>query len=858
MARRGSKSSLKAATKIVFSGALLVCFCYVATSQTSANPVGDVIRNLDTSEDRSEEGDVEVNASRDSRAALPVIAKTNLNEEDASDNLEPIVDTEELKSRAGDAVKSILEEVRDEVENKKESKDSQAEAKDSEGEGAKGAHLDKDSRTGTDLKELEDTLVDPLGHGRTALGEEDFDGEGRKVDVQEDDAKVVITITKGGQAKLTPDKFPHQNGLIIVPENISTLPPNMPPKVKGTLTLKSDYNSVEAAINSIKDEIKSNGSGEGGLRASAIKTLEKVIDRSTGKIKDITFNSQKEFEYVINILQVVKQQINRERHSYMLDSNTIDRLEIWRSLLYQLREFKKVHGANRWKPEEKEAADKYVMAKDHKTLGFSSQEELARVKKLLERTGMKLESVANMHSVKPDRKFPPDSWFSTTTTTSKPKPSASTTLKPGGSTEKPSGSTAKPANIDYAKLTEISRELFKLKVELQSRNIKFDSVLTEDQHKAMDSVIDPKTGITANFAVKFKSQAEVDKLVKTLGEVAKVLERTKNAPPTTTTKKPQGGQTTRATTKKPLPTPKTFVELTEADKRTIDEVIKLREELIKRRISILGLMQEQNLAILKTINEKTNKPKPNVEFFDEAERKHVMNELNVAKKKLQNLLDKANKTTTTTKKPATTTTKSNIKKPLDLGQFGSKTLDNILRLREEFSKRKVDAPEMTSEQQKLMEQLIDTKTNKKKSFGFNSKKEVDEAVKILETYQFMLVKADKLSRTTAKPGAKTTQRPDCQCNYKELKETDKLLAVVVTNKGGFKGRRLNTLAINQIMGPMLDLLQHRQLESRKKIEISTNNSFVLPAGHYYFPRPVRVAGFQLPSGEIESSSPGPI
>lgn len=109
--------------------------------------------------------------------------------------------------------------------------------------------------------------------------------------------------------------------------------------------------------------------------------------------------------------------------------------------------------------------------------------------------------------------------------------------------------------------------------------------------------------------------------------------------------------------------------------------------------------------------------------------------------------------------------------------------------------------------------------------------------------------------TTAKPssgvatesGCKlATARPDCQCNYKEMKDTDKMLAVVVTKRGGFKGRRLGLKAIETILANKLTLAQEADLVARKTTEVSTNNTYVLPAGHYYFPRPVRVAGFVSP------------
>lgn len=82
-----------------------------------------------------------------------------------------------------------------------------------------------------------------------------------------------------------------------------------------------------------------------------------------------------------------------------------------------------------------------------------------------------------------------------------------------------------------------------------------------------------------------------------------------------------------------------------------------------------------------------------------------------------------------------------------------------------------------------------------------------------------------------------------------MKDSDKLLAVVITNKGGFKGRRVNAKAIESIMKGKLDDKQVLNIGGGGgggATSISTNNSYVFPAGHYYFAQPIRFAGFASP------------
>lgn len=80
--------------------------------------------------------------------------------------------------------------------------------------------------------------------------------------------------------------------------------------------------------------------------------------------------------------------------------------------------------------------------------------------------------------------------------------------------------------------------------------------------------------------------------------------------------------------------------------------------------------------------------------------------------------------------------------------------------------------------------------------------------------------------------------------YKEVEESDKILAVVITNKGGFKGRRLNSKAIELIMRGKMGFKQAQGTDSA--ITVSRNNTYVFPAGQYYFPNPIRFAGFVTP------------
>lgn len=107
------------------------------------------------------------------------------------------------------------------------------------------------------------------------------------------------------------------------------------------------------------------------------------------------------------------------------------------------------------------------------------------------------------------------------------------------------------------------------------------------------------------------------------------------------------------------------------------------------------------------------------------------------------------------------------------------------------------------------------------------------------------------TRKPIKPISRTTPKSVDQSpnDNKFLKDTDEILAVVRTNKGGFKGRRLNTKAIFKIMTGMsgnINSKQLNQLKNEETIKVSTDNSYVFPAGQYYFPRPLRVVGFSSP------------
>lgn len=96
--------------------------------------------------------------------------------------------------------------------------------------------------------------------------------------------------------------------------------------------------------------------------------------------------------------------------------------------------------------------------------------------------------------------------------------------------------------------------------------------------------------------------------------------------------------------------------------------------------------------------------------------------------------------------------------------------------------------------------------------------------------------ASGAAAATKKPGCPTLPMADFQAS-------DRLLAVAITNKGYFKGRRISAKAIEAIMRPSLGVAA---VGADKGLTISTNNSFVFPAGHYYFPQPIRFAGFHSP------------
>lgn len=73
-----------------------------------------------------------------------------------------------------------------------------------------------------------------------------------------------------------------------------------------------------------------------------------------------------------------------------------------------------------------------------------------------------------------------------------------------------------------------------------------------------------------------------------------------------------------------------------------------------------------------------------------------------------------------------------------------------------------------------------------------------------------------------------------------------MLALVITKRGGFKGRRLNAKAIERIMMGKVDEQKMNDIKAGKEIIVSRNNTYVFPAGRYYFPHPMRFAGFLSP------------
>lgn len=95
---------------------------------------------------------------------------------------------------------------------------------------------------------------------------------------------------------------------------------------------------------------------------------------------------------------------------------------------------------------------------------------------------------------------------------------------------------------------------------------------------------------------------------------------------------------------------------------------------------------------------------------------------------------------------------------------------------------------------------------------------------------------------TSAPPCKKEEKA-CNCG---VTEEDKVVALVMTKRGGFRGRRINAKAIEKIMQNKVDNKQMDDLKAGKSIQVSVNNSYVLPAGRYYFPHPVRIAGFMSP------------
>lgn len=104
--------------------------------------------------------------------------------------------------------------------------------------------------------------------------------------------------------------------------------------------------------------------------------------------------------------------------------------------------------------------------------------------------------------------------------------------------------------------------------------------------------------------------------------------------------------------------------------------------------------------------------------------------------------------------------------------------------------------------------------------------------------------AHRSSRAPAKPAQQACNCPGqaCSCE-KEMRDSDRLLAVVITRDGAFKGRRLSVKAIEDILRSKLSGQQMADLEAKKPVLVSPNNTFVFPAGRYYFPSPMRVVGF---------------
>jgi len=77
----------------------------------------------------------------------------------------------------------------------------------------------------------------------------------------------------------------------------------------------------------------------------------------------------------------------------------------------------------------------------------------------------------------------------------------------------------------------------------------------------------------------------------------------------------------------------------------------------------------------------------------------------------------------------------------------------------------------------------------------------------------------------------------------DLKDSDTLLAVVLSKEGRFTGRKLSNKAMVNIMRSTLDIEASKIMNPEKEVVVSADNTYVIPQGVYFFPKPLRVAGF---------------
>lgn len=168
-------------------------------------------------------------------------------------------------------------------------------------------------------------------------------------------------------------------------------------------------------------------------------------------------------------------------------------------------------------------------------------------------------------------------------------------------------------------------------------------------------------------------------------------------------------------------------------------------------------------------------------------------------------------------------------------------------------------PASTSSKPKTSTTSKPTSTTSSKPFSISIRPPTTSPKPTLKPQTFILPTIAALSSpapttTTTKPCDKNTLvdvRPiklgklqdECNC---DIPNDEQVVALVMTKRGGFKGRKLNAKAIEKIMLNKVNGQQMDDIKAGKAIEVSTNNTYVFPAGHYYFPNPMRFAGFVSP------------